>query len=201
MKIKQFLFKEGLAGPIFIACLLHIILLSSWLFERSAPLLPTPQRSIDIMLVPPAPQKNTQAFSSMEESLSAISERIKNEMRSENLLKKRTISEAFHRPIEADYLTRWQNYVEQFGNAHYPAQVLKQNLQGQLRLLVAVNRDGSLRAVNIRQSSGSPMLDKAAIQIVKQAAPFEPLPSDLQDLDVLEIIRTWQFRGNLTTSS
>jgi TonB family protein len=116
-------------------------------------------------------------------------------------LRKRTVSAAAHENKDADYLNRWQTYVEQFGNDHYPKIALKNNLQGNLRLLVAVNKDGSLYEVSIRQSSGSAVLDEAAIKIVRQSAPFEPLPPEIaKDVDVLEIIRTWQFRGKLYTS-
>ena len=72
---------------------------------------------------------------------------------------------------------------------------------GDLRLLVALNKDGSVYEVKIRQSSGSRLLDEAAIKLVYQAAPYESLPPEIsQDIDILEIIRTWQFRGSLTTS-
>ena len=115
--------------------------------------------------------------------------------------KRKTISAAAHGSQDAAYLGHWQQYVEKYGNAHYPAEALKHNWRGELRLLVAINRDGSLREVSLRQSSGNPVLDEAAINIVKAAAPFEPLPAQIaQEVEVLEIIRTWQFRGKLSTS-
>jgi TonB family protein len=116
-------------------------------------------------------------------------------------LQRRIISAAAHEAKDAAYLARWQAYVEKYGNTHYPSIALKDNLQGDLRLLVAINRDGTLREVAVRQSSGSSILDQAAVNIVLQAAPFDPLPSELaSEVDVLEIIRTWQFRGALSTS-
>jgi TonB family protein len=116
-------------------------------------------------------------------------------------LRKRTISAASHENKDADYLARWQSYVEQYGNSHYPEIALRNKLRGDLRLLVAVNKDGTLHEVIIRQSSGSPKLDQEAIKLVHQAAPFEPLPPEIaQDVEILEIIRTWQFRGTLSTS-
>ena len=44
-------------------------------------------------------------------------------------------------------------------------------------------------------------LDDAAIRIVKMAAPYPPLPSDIkQDTDILHIPRVWRFKntGRLT---
>lgn len=118
------------------------------------------------------------------------------------LLRKRTISAAAHLQQDADYLTRWQSYVEQFGNEHYPEEAMKNNICGNLRLLVAINKDGSIHEINLRQSSGSALLDQSAIEIVKKAGPFEPLPPEIaNEVEVLEIIRTWQFRGNTLTSA
>lgn len=118
------------------------------------------------------------------------------------LLRKRTISAASHLKKDADYLARWQNYVEQFGNEHYPLDAMKNNIHGNLRLLVAINQDGSIHEINLRESSGSALLDQSAIEIVKMAAPFEPLPPEIaSEVEVLEIIRTWQFRGNSSSST
>lgn len=118
------------------------------------------------------------------------------------LLRKRTISAASHLQKDADYLSRWQNYVEQFGNEHYPLDAMKNNIHGNLRLLVAINQDGTIHEINLRESSGSALLDQSAIEIVKMAAPFEPLPPEIaSEVEVLEIIRTWQFRGNSTHSA
>jgi protein TonB len=120
----------------------------------------------------------------------------------EPLLKKRTISAASHQQKDAVYLSQWQNTVEQFGNTHYPQEAIQKNICGDLRLLVAINRDGSLHEVCIRQSSGSALLDQSAIDIVKKAAPFAPLPPEIADeVEVLEIIRTWQFRGTVLTTA
>jgi TonB family protein len=128
--------------------------------------------------------------------------KIKSSKEPEPVTRKRTVSAASHEARDAEYLGRWQAYMEKFGNSHYPDIALKSNLRGNLRLLVAINKDGSLREVTIRQSSGSAVLDQAAINIVLKSAPFEPFPPELGDeIDVLEIIRTWQFRGKISTSS
>jgi len=115
----------------------------------------------------------------------------------ENGLHKRTISAAQHQSKDAQYLAMWQKKVEDFGNAHYPTQAKQQHLQGELRLLVGVNKDGSIHNILLRRSSNQPILDQAAIEIVQNAAPFDPLPPEVaKEVDVLEIIRTFQFRGN-----
>ncbi len=110
--------------------------------------------------------------------------------------KTRTICAYSKNIHDLNYMVRWQSYVESFGNQYYPARALKENIRGHLRLLVAINKNGSLKDIQIRQSSGSSYLDEAAIQIVQKAAPFEPLPAEItKEVEVLEIIRTWQFNG------
>jgi protein TonB len=69
-------------------------------------------------------------------------------------------------------------------------------------LLVAILPDGSIKEVVLLESSGHAVLDDAAINIVRLAAPYAPFPDDLRgSTDVLEIIRTWQFRKNSSLRS
>ena len=68
--------------------------------------------------------------------------------------------------------------------------------------MVSITPDGALKEVRILDSSGHKVLDDAAIRIVRLAAPFAPFPEEMrQSTDILEIIRTWQFRRNHYTSS
>lgn len=101
----------------------------------------------------------------------------------------------------AYYKDAWRRKVERVGNQNYPAQARENSIYGSLRLLVAINRDGTLREVQILESSGHDVLDQAAIRIVRLSAPFAPFTGDLMDVDVLEIIRTWRFeRGDRVSS-
>ena len=79
---------------------------------------------------------------------------------------------------------------------------IRDRVYGNLRLLVALLPDGSLKEVILLESSGHAILDEAAIRIVHLAAPYAPFPGELrQTTDILEIIRTWQFRKNKRLSS
>jgi protein TonB len=103
---------------------------------------------------------------------------------------------------DAFYLNSWRRKIERIGNLNYPAEARRQKLFGSLRLLVSVLPDGSLKEVEILESSGHPVLDDAALRIVRLAAPFAPFPDELRETtDVLEIIRTWQFRENSSLRS
>ena len=102
---------------------------------------------------------------------------------------------AARRSLDANYLARWRARVEQVGNAIYGG-VQRQADDGDVRLSVVVRADGSLEAVKLLKSSGNRALDNAAIATVRRAAPFPAFPASLrQQTQRLEIIRTWQFRG------
>lgn len=69
-------------------------------------------------------------------------------------------------------------------------------------MLVSILPNGDVADVQILQSSGQSLLDNAALEIVKLAAPFAPFPDAMRaEADILEIIRTWRFHeGNALTS-
>jgi len=99
--------------------------------------------------------------------------------------------------IAAWYMSDWQKKVVRIGNLNYPEEARRLRIYGQLRLLVRINRDGSLLEMHILESSGHQVLDDAAKRIVRLAAPFSPFSGELaQQQDQLEIIRTWSFERN-----
>lgn len=93
----------------------------------------------------------------------------------------------------APYLDYWETLVEQVGNQHYPEEARRRRVFGSLRLAVRLRPDGSVEQVEVLASSGHRVLDLAAIQTIRLAAPFAPFPPELAHWDRLEIIRTWQF--------
>ena len=98
---------------------------------------------------------------------------------------------------DAFYLRSWQRKIETVGNLNYPEAARRDGIYGSLRLLVAINANGSLKEVRVLQSSGEPILDQAAQNIIRLAEPFPPFSEALlKTTDVLEIVRTWQFRKN-----
>ncbi|WP_372750024.1 energy transducer TonB [Litorivivens sp.] len=114
---------------------------------------------------------------------------------------RRLTSMSTSRSIDAEYLHHWRTEVETIGNNNYPDQAKRLGLEGSLRLMVALLPDGSIDKVEILQKSGHPLLDSAAIRIVRLAAPFAPFPPELRrEVDVLEIIRTWRFEQSTLTS-
>lgn len=96
---------------------------------------------------------------------------------------------------DAWYVQNWVDRVTRLGNMNYPEDARRRNLHGSLRLLVALNADGSVRDISVLESSGHKILDDAAQQTIRTAAPFAPFPESMRrTTDVLEIIRTWAFQ-------
>ena len=102
---------------------------------------------------------------------------------------------------DARYQLEWQQKVENVGNRYYPEEARRKKYSGDVRLVVALLPDGSIKRIDVLASSGRNVLDQAAIRSVKLAAPFAPFPDELREkADILEIIRTWQFRNNTLSS-
>jgi protein TonB len=95
-------------------------------------------------------------------------------------------------------MNQWLRKIESIGNTNYPIEARQQNINGKLRLLVAIKADGTIDQLKVLESSGHKVLDDAAKNIVRLASPFAPFSEEMRkDTEVLEIIRTWQFGKNL----
>jgi len=96
----------------------------------------------------------------------------------------------------AAYMRGWSDRVERVGNLNYPEEARRRGLHGNVLLTVVLNLDGSIKSIDVIQSSGQPVLDAAAERIVRLAAPFPPAPRAGEHVDELNITRTWQFQPN-----
>ncbi|NCA91614.1 MAG: energy transducer TonB, partial [Gammaproteobacteria bacterium] len=114
-----------------------------------------------------------------------------------NRPRRKAISASTQEYKYASYLETWRRKVEAIGNLNYPEEARRRKLYGNLILQVGVRADGSLEEVRVLRSSGSTILDEAAMRIVHLAAPFAPFPPDIRrETDFLDITRTWQFLSN-----
>ena len=93
----------------------------------------------------------------------------------------------------ASYLRAWVDRVERIGNLNYPDEARRRRLEGQVVISVAIRRDGTVERAEVVDSSGQPLLDQAALRIVRLAEPYPPLPATAEEVDVLHVTRTWQF--------
>ena len=95
------------------------------------------------------------------------------------------------------YVEDWRQKIERIGNLNYPENA-RGRIYGSLRLTVSINSDGTLASMDLERSSGYKILDAAAEQIVRLAAPYAKFPPDIRrETDILVITRTWYFaRGD-----
>ena len=91
---------------------------------------------------------------------------------------------------EAAYLAMWRRKCERLGGNNYPPG----RLQGELTMRVVIHHTGKLLDVALLRSSGHPILDEAALETVRQAAPYQPFNVSMRKrYDRLSFTRTWQF--------
>ncbi|MBF0419661.1 MAG: energy transducer TonB [Magnetococcales bacterium] len=90
----------------------------------------------------------------------------------------------------AVYFARLKERIEQAWV--YPQRAKNFNLSGNLLVKFTIGRDGSLLGVNLVRSSGETILDNAALNALKTAAPFAPLP-DIWQLDRVNVMTTFEY--------
>ena len=61
----------------------------------------------------------------------------------------------------------------------YPRQAGERNIEGELLIEFHIAKDGRLEYIELLDSSGTRILDDAALTAVKLAQPFPPVPDDI----------------------
>ncbi|MCS3903236.1 protein TonB [Methylohalomonas lacus] len=156
----------------------------------------------EVAEVPDEPEQPTPSASELVNKsleMASLNAEIQRKMKARAERPKRTFISASTKEYKyASYMEAWRTKVERIGNLNYPEEARKRGLTGSLILDVALKPDGSVDEITIRRSSGTKLLDDAAIRIVELAAPFAPFPDNIRkDTDILHITRTWQFmQGN-----
>ena len=115
--------------------------------------------------------------------------------------KKTVIDARTQESAAAGYMFQWAERIERVGNLNYPEQARQRNLSGNVLLVVGIFKNGDIESISIKRTSGSTLLDDAAKNIVRLAAPFAPLGSELSEqTDILYIVRTWEFGSSQLAS-
>lgn len=60
---------------------------------------------------------------------------------------------------------------------YYPPEARRQGLRGVAHVRFTVTSNGGLAGVSLAKSAGSPLLDQAALDAVRRAVPFPPIPA------------------------
>ena len=98
----------------------------------------------------------------------------------------------------AAYLDNWKRQIEAVGEEYFPELGEISGLSGSPTLEVSIEASGQLTQVVIRKSSGSQVLDQAALDILLRASPFDPFPTEIRaDYDRLRFAYKWLFSEEL----
>ncbi len=98
----------------------------------------------------------------------------------------------------AEYLDTWKRRIEAVGAEYFPTLGELDGLTGSPTLEVSISASGHLSDVIIRKSSGSAILDQAALDILRRASPFDPFPKQIQaEYDSLRFAYKWLFAEEL----
>jgi protein TonB len=104
--------------------------------------------------------------------------------------------------VIAGYLDNWKRRIEAVGDEYFPELGELPDLTGSPTLEVSIEASGQLAEVVIRKSSGSTVLDKAALDILRRASPFEPFPPEVKaDYDRLRFAYKWVFNEELAATT
>lgn len=101
----------------------------------------------------------------------------------------------------AGYVDRWKRKIETVGSKYIPERRNLRGLTGSPTLEVTIDASGALAEVVIVQSSGSRVIDEAALDILQRASPFDPFPEAVRvDHPELNFLYKWQFSDQTISS-
>jgi len=104
--------------------------------------------------------------------------------------------------VIAAYLDNWKRRIEAVGEAYLPQLGELDDISGSPTLMVAIDTSGDLNEAVIRKSSGSTILDLAALDILNRASPFDPFPPEVAaEYDVVRFEYKWLFADQLVSST
>lgn len=95
-----------------------------------------------------------------------------------------------------EYLDSVVTQLEKVGASQIPEDVLQKGTRTKVIVSMRVDSQGKLLESSINQSSEVDEIDKAAIKIIKLAAPYQSLPKSMSErYDQVNITRTFFFDG------
>lgn len=102
------------------------------------------------------------------------SDGVENAVASTNASKKGKASRALGNAAETRYAGRVRSKVQR--NFRYPKSATRAGIKGTVTVSFTVTGNGGLGSVRLASGSGSPILDEAALNAVRKAAPFPAIP-------------------------
>ena len=91
---------------------------------------------------------------------------------------------------EAEMMSRYEQlislWIEKF--KLYPDEARSSGMQGETVVRIRIDRQGNIRYYILEHSTGFPVLDKAATDMVKRANPVPAVPNDYPQGDLIEFL-------------
>jgi protein TonB len=104
--------------------------------------------------------------------------------------------------VVAAYLDNWKRRIEAVGDSYLPQLGKIDDISGSPTLMVAIDMSGNLTEAVIRRTSGSTVLDLAALDILHRASPFDPFPPEVSaEYDIVRFEYKWLFADQPVSSS
>ncbi|HNP64167.1 MAG TPA: TonB family protein [Woeseiaceae bacterium] len=104
--------------------------------------------------------------------------------------------------VIAAYLDNWKRRVEAVGRSYLPQLGKLENISGSPTVMVAIDASGDLSEAVIRKTSGSTVLDLAALDILHRASPFDPFPVEVTaEYDIVRFEYKWLFTDQLMSGT
>lgn len=104
--------------------------------------------------------------------------------------------------VVAAYLDNWKRRIEAVGETYLPELGDVGALSGSPTLMVSIDASGDLGEAVIRKSSGSTILDLAALDILQRASPFNPFPPEIAaEYDTVRFEYKWLFAEQLVPTA
>jgi protein TonB len=137
--------------------------------------------------VKPDPARTGADNADSARSIARMSAEITQRISDENKRPRKTFISPSTREVGyAVYYKTMQKRIEETGTLNFPQQN-GSKLYGELVVYIPVFQDGSIYekegGPHIERSSGNPALDRAALQIVRRAAPFGGFPAHMRSSD------------------
>lgn len=104
--------------------------------------------------------------------------------------------------VVAAYLDNWKRRIEAVGAAYLPELGELKDITGSPTLMVSIDVNGDLTEAVLRKSSGSTVLDLAALDILQRASPFDPFPPEITaEYDTVRFEYKWLFTDQLISGT
>ena len=91
------------------------------------------------------------------------------------------------------YLSELRNFIER--NKSYPPQARTLGHEGQAEIRFSILSDGTLSSIELLRSSGSSILDQAALSLLQRVQKLSPIPAELK-LSQLDLVLPIQYSLN-----